>query len=223
MYLAFRFLEKSWWTFFGLTLGIFLLQASIRGLILSNYLISKGILSEGVVIKSYKSGKSARIRVEFYTEDGKKHSFSIKGTADKGQIVGIRYDPKNPENVITNSDMQLWGNNYLGLFYGLGIIGFCGWILIKALKRYREILYLKSFGKSIFVVIDSVESQRNARNTIFFIYTHFIDLNGQKNILISDSLSKKPSKYLTGSTLPAFIDYYNPKKYWIDTEFLELH
>lgn len=158
------------------------------------------------------------------------HVTIVGGTAttppayDIGEKVKVWYDPARPTRAFIDSYLERWfGPSLVGglavLFAMLGL-GF----LVYAARHTRRIAWLRRHGLKASGRIVEVSQSRivnlNRRPTWQIAATW--DANGLSGRALSFHLMRDPRPVLGGRTqIDVWIDPGNPKRAWVDTDFLD--
>jgi hypothetical protein len=192
-----------------------------------------GISAHGQVIRLQASldskGTSYYPVVEYMTHDGKMATFTSRvGSSPPsfrvGEEVGVIYDPDHPEDAYIRTFWQFWGLSVLMLGLGVVFAGISTGIILSRARGRRRALWLKQYGRRIstkFVRVDVVTSITvNGRNPYRIVSEGLDPFAGETRIFQSYNLWNDPTSYIADRTIDVLIDPNDPRKYWLDTDFL---
>lgn len=157
-----------------------------------------------------------------YTVDGKNYNSRIK-SYDSSMYVGkeieVFYDPENPSDVRTNSNVATIICTAIGgLFLTLGII-----FLAVAIIKGRKIKLLKQSGEALTGTIINVSMNTNVRINNRHPYKAECEVinpyDGEKYLYSSENINSDISHFI-GMTVTVYIDKNNKSKYYVDMDEL---
>jgi len=194
-------------------------------LVKSRYdLMNEGIKTTGTVIELNHSKNTVAPVVGFKDEWGNdlvynSGNYTSFNSFEIGQTVNLYYDPSNPEDVTL--DGEGWWNWFPFIFLIThGGVGFGG--LYWLIKKRRLQKWLQQSGHEIQARLIQVKETYN-KGTYYTLQCEWTDpYTNTLYTFESESMSKNPSDLVaTGSNIRVLIDPNNPKRYWMDTVFLE--
>jgi len=194
-------------------------------LVKSRYdLMHDGIKTTGTVIGFNQSKNTVAPVVEFKDEWGNNlvynsDNFSSIESFETGEEVAVYYDPSHPENATLEGEG--WWNWFPFIFLLThGGVGFGGLYWLEKKRRLHQ--WLQQSGQEIQARLVEIKEIYNKRR----YYTLHCDwTDPYTNILHtfeSEYISNNPSDRIApGTHLRVLIDPNNPKRYWMDTAFLD--
>lgn len=216
-----------------LFVGILLLAIGLSVTASRVHLEQVGTTAHGRVIRvqprSGRHGIDYCPVVEFQTNYGEKIIFtssmgSSRPSFHPGEVVAVLYDPGDPKHAYIRSFMEFWGTPVvvcaLGLIFGGIPIGI---LLTRARGRSRA-HWLKQNGQRISTKLDRVEQVTsitvNGAHPYRIISQGQDPFSGEVRIFHSYNLWTDPSPFVAERPIDVLIDPNNPKRYWLDTDFL---
>ena len=168
--------------------------------------------------------------VEYTGNDGNTYTFrssvgSSPPSYDINEIVKVMHPEGNPEKGELNDFTSLW--LFPLIFGGLGFVFFAvgagGFIYQRKANQQREFL-LKS-GQKITATVAGVNINRsltvNGRNPFRITCQRHDTANNTIHTYESENIWFDPTSFApTGKEVTVYVDYANPKKYYVDISFL---
>jgi len=189
------------------------------------HLLNEGIKTTGTVIEFDHSKNSVAPVVEFNDEWGnaqvyRSSNYSSLGSYEIGQKVTLYYDPSKPEDATL--DGEGWWNWFPFIFLVThGGVGIGGLYWLEKKRRLQN--WLQQSGHEVQAKFTGIKETYN-KGRYYSVQCEWTD--PYTNLLYtfeSDSTSKDPTGLIAqGSTVRVLIDPNNPKRYWMDTAFLEV-
>ena len=136
-----------------------------------------------------------------------------------GDQVSLYYLPSNPEKVAVEGIG--WENWFPFLFlFSHGGIGFGGLFWLE--KKRRLYNWLQEQGQELQIPLSSVKEAYNKRK-YYTLIGQWMDPYTQASFTFeSDALTRNPLESIAlGANIRVLIDPNNPKRYWMDTAFLD--
>jgi hypothetical protein len=213
----------------GMLVGTFLLIKSTSAF-MSAAIPTMGTVVQLVARQSSGSGSSTTYapKVQFTTQAGARIEFVSSASANppsyaSGEQVEVLYLQSAPEQARINGFFSIWGAPLI-----LGSLGFIftlagGGILSAGIAKGKRDAFLKSNGRAIAADVERVGENTsvtsNGRHP-FCIYAQWQDPASSKIYSFqSDDIWFDPAKYV-GKQVKVMIDPNDPKRYYMDLEFL---
>jgi hypothetical protein len=161
----------------------------------------------------------SREAIEFVSNTG-----SSPPSHRKGDIVTVRYDPKDPYTARVDSFVSLWLPALIPSSLGLLFLT-AGGIMIGITIRSASVMkYLEDFGREIRTEFQSVSVDTsvavNGRHP-YRIFSQWHDPAQNKMLTFkSKAIWFNPEKYIQSKDIRVRIDPSNPKRYAMDISFL---
>lgn len=168
-----------------------------------------------------KDGNDYDVWIE-YTVDGKTYNSRIN-SYDSSMYVGkeieVFYDPENPSDVWTDSNVGIIIFTAIGgLFFVLGII-----FLVSAIIKGRKIKLLKQNGEALTGTIINVCMNTNVRINNRHPYKAECKVispyDGEEYLYSSENINSDISHFV-GMTVTVFVDKNDKSKYYVDMDEL---
>lgn len=212
----------------GLLIGAFVLYGNAQSF-KSSAVLTEGTVVDLVYAPSSDGGGGYRPIVRFLTREGEEIEYesntsSSPAAYDVGEVVGIYYDPANPNDAMIDGFLdQYLAPLILGSVGGIFFIIGGGLLLAQLLgRRKRE--RLMGSGRRITAQIEGVDLDTtltvNGRHPYKVTAQWLNPDTGQLHVFRSDGIWFDPSDHLPGETIDVLIDPSDPKKYHVDTSFL---
>jgi hypothetical protein len=187
---------------------------TIKDLVLGDSSSSSGVYYPVVTFKT-SSGET----IEFRSSVG-----ANPPSYRKGELVPVRYDPRDPYRAGIDSFFYLWFTVILlsgmGTVFG-GIGGVMAAIWIRSIRKDR---WLQQHGQTILTEFQSVELNTsvsvNGRNPYRIVSQWLDPMTNKVYLFQSKDLLFNPEKFIQKKEIPVLIDPNNPKKFLMDTSFL---
>ncbi|MFN0174946.1 MAG: DUF3592 domain-containing protein [Saprospiraceae bacterium] len=194
-------------------------------LVKSRYdLVNNGIKTTGTVIDLNHSKNNVAPIVGFNDEWGNSQVYSSTNytsleSFEIGQKITIYYDPANPENATL--DGEGWWSWFPFIFlFTHGGVGLGGLYWLEKKRRLHQ--WLQQSGHEVQAKFTGIKDTYN-KGRYYSVQCDWTD--PYTNVLYtfeSDSTSNDPTGLIAqGSKVRVLIDPNNPKRYWMDTAFLE--
>jgi hypothetical protein len=228
-------------------LGGFFAVISLPCLILSGYfsmssvgLLQHGLKTEGVVIqmvphwssssKSRSSGPSYSPLFRFQSEDGKSHTVQSTLSTNppsfsEGDVVPILYRTTEPQKAIINTFMELWLGPIISGIVGVVFLLVGVGLIVSFIRRRQLQIWLMQHGQRILADVQGVELNRSIKvnnRSPYQIISSWKDPNTQTLYSFkSEDFWDDPTPLIQGrKTIDVLVKADEPKKYWVDTSFL---
>ena len=223
---------------FGIFLFIGLLFMVIAGFVASSSQekIDTYIQVEGIVIDLEQSSSSSDNSytyfpvVEYTADDGNVYSFrssvgSSPPSYEINETVTVMHPPDQPQSGQINDFTSLW--LVAIIFGGLGFVFFAvglgGFIHQKNANKRKE--FLLRNGQKITANVTAVTINRNltvnGRNPFRITCQRHESSNNTVHTFESENIWFDPSSFAPqGKEVTVYVDYTNPKKYYVDISFL---
>jgi len=194
-------------------------------LVKSRYdLMNDGIKTSGTVIDLNHSENTVAPIIGFNDEWGNSLVYNSSNYTSfdpykVGQKITLYYDPSDPENVTLEGDG--WWNWFPFIFlFTHGGVGIGGLYWLEKKRRLHK--WLQQSGHEIQARLTNIKETYN-KGRYYTLQCEWSDpYTNTLYTFESESMSKNPSDLIApGSTLRVLIDPANPKRYWMDTAFLE--
>ena len=186
---------------------------------------SKGIQTTGEVIDLLYSKSSVAPVVSYMDENGTKRmyessSYTSINPPNIGDKITLYYLPDHPDEV--ELDGAGWFNLFpLIFFFTHGGVGFGGLYWLE--KKRRMYNWLQQHGQSVQAKLVEIRHGSNKGRSYYTLRCKWDDPYTQQTYFFeSDTLSDDPSGRLeVGSMVNVLIDPAKPKRYLVDTSFLD--
>jgi hypothetical protein len=224
---------KLFMTIFG-GIGLAMLAITVHLIIQKNKFVHSSVVSKGRVIelgrhRGSKRGNTYYPIVEFYTQDGQKQLMHSSISSDPpaykvNEEVEVYYQPDNPAHAEIKGFFSQWLPALITGFIGTIFGGIGGGLFLAKIRRKRNVEHLQLFGRRVKASIVSVDYKTNLRvngRSPYVIRCQWLNpRTNELHIFTSDNLWFDPKEYITGTSIDVLIDEQNPKKYYVDTQFL---
>lgn len=212
--------------------------AGIVGLGVSSWLATgtlhlqqNGLTANGHVIRFERDSKGYYFPVvEFQTPDGQRIMFKSRSGSSPpsfhvGESVPVLYDPDDPQQASIRTFGQLWGGALITGIFAVVLTVIPGGVIVAQMRKRRRVGWLKQFGQRVPAQFDRVEQIRSIqvnRRSPYRIYARGLNpFMSQEQVFQSEYLWSDPTPYVGDRPLEVLIDSNNPKRYWLDTGFIQ--
>jgi hypothetical protein len=166
---------------------------------------------------------------QFMTKDGRtiRVASKIRSSSPsyhRGDMVTVFYDPKNPDNAVIKSFLNLY---FLPMVFGLigvGFMGFGAGMVGWDILRNGKPVYYRRHGQLIEATVKGISRANYQVNNVrpWRIEAEWQDTkSGRLFQFQSQNLYVDPAEHLRDSrTVGVYIKASNPKRYWMDISFL---
>jgi hypothetical protein len=196
----------------------------VSNLLERQHILNEGIQTTGVVEDLSYSSKGSRAPIVVF-QDSRGDSIRYRSNYSSsmapfhiGDVVTLRYDPANPESVIL--DGEGWSAWFPFLFlFTHGGVGIGGIVWMERKRRLKK--WLLESGQEVQAKFVEVRAHRGKSTSYTVICTWTDPFTGIGYDFESDSFRRNPEGQIgSNAVLRALIDPANPKRYWLDTDFL---
>jgi hypothetical protein len=180
--------------------------------------------------RSARRGSSAyRPVVEFLTRDEQEITFTSKvgnnpPAFQVDEAVTVLYDPEDPHDAYIQSLVQFWGGPLFAFLFGAVFAGIPSGILLAQARGRSRARWLKENGRRISTKFERVEPNYririNYQNPYRIISVGQDPFTNQIRVFQSYNLWRDPTPLIGDRSIDVLIDPNNPKRYWLDTDFL---
>lgn len=165
--------------------------------------------------------------VRFRTKSGEIIEFQSNTTSSgmhKGQKVAVRYLPEEPQNASLGDTFSLWFLVFMAGLFALvfgGIGGALVWIGFRPIIRKRQAQNFKLEVEARITEVAIDGSFRSNGRSPYVIHAEWYDKSSNTVYTFkSDYFWYNPATYLEEEHIKVKVDAQNPKRYWMDTDFL---
>lgn len=187
-------------------------------------ILHEGVKTSATVIDLNYSKNTVAPILGFKDEWGNdlKYASSFYTNVDPYEIgdqVSLYYLPSNPEKVALKGEG--WENWFPFIFlFTHGGVGFGGLYWLE--KKRRLYNWLQQQGQELQIPLTTVKESYNKRRYYTLQCAWTDPYTNVQYTFESDALSYNPSDSIAlGSSVRVLIDPDNPKRYWMDTAFLD--
>ncbi len=209
--------------FAGLACGYW----GISGLLSRQRILSEGIKTTGTVIDLNRSSKgSVAPIIGFQDEKGLQvvyhyNVYTSTGAYELGQKIPLWYLPSDPTSEVAFDETD-WTVFFPFIFlFSHGGVGIGGIVWLERKRRLRK--WLNEQGQEVSARFTKMDVHRG-KSTSYSILCEWNDpYTGTVHEFKSEYLSSNPEAMLPppGGMVRVLIDPANPKRYWVDTAFLD--
>jgi len=188
------------------------------------HLMNEGIKTTWTVIDLNHSKNNVAPVVGFNDERGNPRVYSSSNytsfeSFEIGQKIDLYYDPSNPEDVTLEGEG--WWNWFPFIFlFTHGGVGIGGLYWLEKKRRLHQ--WLQQSGHEVQAKFTGIKETYN-KGRYYTVQCEWTDpYTNTLYTFESESSSKDPSGLIGPSaTIRVLIDPNNPKRYWMDTAFLD--
>ncbi|MCS2610146.1 DUF3592 domain-containing protein [Halomonas dongshanensis] len=223
--------------YIALVVGIALLAGSLYFYFQTNAFLESAERTQGTVVRLAESrsedSTTYRPVISFAAPNGDAIEF-ISSTGSNppsyspGEPVSVLFDTDNPYSARLESFFSLWGGAFIlgglgAVFTLFGVAAFFIPVLSGGLSK-RNKAALKRSGLRLETELQGVERNTgfsvNGRYPFRIVSQWHDTTSGQVYVFYSENIWFDPSAYLEGDSVIVFVEPGNPKRYYVDTEFL---
>lgn len=195
-------------------------------LVKSRYdLLNHGVKTTGTVVDLNYSKNTVAPVVEFSDEWGnamvyKSSYYSSHSSYEVGQKVALYYNPSNPEDATLEGEGL--GNWFPFIFlFTHGGVGFGGLYWLEKKRRLRR--WLQQSGHEVQARCTGIKEDVHKGRHYYTVQCDWNDpYTGTPHTFESETMSENPSGLIAeGSLVRVMMDPNDPRRYWMDTAFLE--
>jgi hypothetical protein len=214
--------------FFGIFAAAGLLCGVISlGLVYQRYQVtSEGIQTTGTVVDLLYSKSSVAPVVSYTDESGTKRlyessSYTSIDPPEIGDQLALYYLPGKPDEVELEGE-GLFNLFPLIFFFTHGGVGFGGLYWLEKKRRMHN--WLQQHGQSVQAKLVEIRHSANKGRSYYTLRCEWKDPYTQEmHYFESETLSQDPSgRIQVGSVVSVLIDPAKPKRYLVDTSFLDI-